>query len=183
MRVAFGFASVLALGAALPDCVAAQRSNTRVAEDTAFLGAVFRTAFREGLYTAHGADTPQLVCVGVDPNTNFEGGDWLRRLVDPPPSVIADLQRGRSILVRPRSACVVLARGSAADRTSRVQDTISGKRGILVYVNMPEQLADSTLAVRFAYYEHGLSAGWWKCTVRRRDSGWEVARCELLGIS
>ena len=64
-----------------------------------------------------------------------------------------------------------------------MRDTLTDKRGIFVYVNAPEPLADSTRLVRFAYYEHGLSAGWWKCTVRKRDSAWEVARCELVGIS
>ena len=96
---------------------------------------------------------------------------------------LIDLQRDRSILVRPQSACALMPRGPARDRTSLVRDTLTDKRGIFVYVNAPEPLADGTRLVRFAYYEHGLSAGEWKCTVRKRDAVWEVARCQLVGIS
>ena len=183
VRAAFALTCALALSLALPICVAAQVSNEAVVQDTALLNVVFRAAFREGLYTAHADARPELVCVGIDPNPRFEGGHLVRPLVDPPASVVTSLQEGRSTLVRPRSACVLTERATSYPRTSRVQDTISGKRGIFVTVNAPEQLADSTLSVRFSYYEHEVSAGWWKCTVRKRTAGWEVVRCEMLGIS
>jgi hypothetical protein len=48
------------------------QSRPSVASDSALLRTMLRTAVREGLTTAHGADAPQLVCVGR-PTPSVEG--------------------------------------------------------------------------------------------------------------
>ena len=80
----------------------AQPAALRARADTALIAAILRTAVREALYTAHGAEPPQVVCVAIDTVAAAEGPF---KFVDPPASVITDLQRGRSLLIRASSAC------------------------------------------------------------------------------
>lgn len=174
-------AFVVLLAATPRSGLAAQR-GTAATMDTSLMTVVLRTAVREGLYTAHSADTPQVVCVGLD-EADQPGPGWLERLADPPPSVMNELARGRQMPVRPRSACKLLPFDSTQREVSRVEDTHTGKRGILVWMDKPKPMVGSELTVNFAYYQHELSGAWWTCTVRRRSNGWEVASCQLLGVA
>lgn len=175
-------AAVVAMLAATPRSGLAAQRGQSVAADTSLMTVVLRTAVREGLYTAHSADSPQVVCVGLD-EADQPGPGWLERLADPPPTVLNELTRGRTLLIRPRSACKLLPFDSTQRETSRVEDTHTGKRGILVWMDKPKPLVGTELTVNFAYYQHELSGGWWTCTVRRRGSTWEVASCQLLGVA
>ena len=75
------------------------QSRASVASDSALLRTMLRTAVREGLTTAHGADAPQLVCVGLLDDLS-PGAGWLERLRDPPESAIAGPSRRTA-----RSSC------------------------------------------------------------------------------
>jgi len=161
--------------------VQAQPAASPVTADTALIAAVLRTAVREALYTAHGAEPPQVVCVAIDTVVAAEGPF---KLIDPPASVIADLQRGRSLLIRASSACRMLPPEAARrPRTRLIVDGVTGKRGIKVWMRTPQPVGAQTFTVEVGYDEHELSAGWWRCTMRKRAGAWEVAGCQLLGIA
>jgi hypothetical protein len=177
-------AGVIAVSAALAVAwqpVVAQR-EPGAATDTAMMAAILRTAVREGLYTAHGANPPALVCIGLAGTAPLRP-DYLAHLADPPVTIVHELQRGRTLDIRPSSACRINGREGTPRHTSLVADVRSGKRGILVWIQDPLRQPDGTYSVEFGYFEHGLSAANWKCTVQRRPSGWEVAPCQLLGIA
>jgi len=159
----------------------AQPVASPVTADTALIAAVLRTAVREALYTAHGAEPPQVVCVAIDTVVAAEGPF---KLIDPPASVIADLQRGRSLLIRASSACRMLSPDAPRGRrTPLIEDVKTGKRGIRVWMRTPKPAGAQTFAVNVGYDEHELSGGWWRCTMRKRSGTWEVAGCQLLGIA
>jgi hypothetical protein len=174
---------VIAISAALAVAwqpAVAQGGSRVSATDTAMMAAVLRTAVREGLYTAHGANPPALVCIGLAGSAPL-GPGYLEHLADPPITLVKQLQRGRTLDIRPSSACR-FSQG-APRHTSLVLEPRTGKRGILVWLQDPLRQPDGTYSVEFGYFEHGLSGANWKCTVRRRPSGWEVAPCQLLGIA
>ena len=159
----------------------AQPGASRVRADTALIAAILRTAVREALYTAHGAEPPQVVCVAIDTVAAAEGPF---KFVDPPASVLADLQRGRSLPIRASSACRMLPPDAPRRaRTPVIEDVKTGKRGIRVWMRTPQSAGPQTFAVKVGYEEHELSAGWWRCTMRKRSGTWEVAGCQLLGIA
>ena len=159
----------------------AQSAASPVRADTALIAAILRTAVREALYTAHGAEPPQVVCVAIDTVAAAEGPF---KFIDPPASVIADLQRGRSLLIRAASACRMLAPDAPRrPRTPLVVDGVTGKRGIRVWMRTPQPAGPQTFAVNVGYDEHELSGGWWQCTMRKRSGTWEVAGCQLLGVA
>jgi len=162
--------------------VVAQGSSPVSATDTAMMTAVLRTAVREGMYTAHGANPPALVCIGLAGSGPL-GPGYLEHLADPPVTLVNQLQRGRTLDIRPSSACGIQHSEGAPRHTSLVVEPRSGKRGILVWVQDPLRQPDGTYSVEFGYFEHRLSGANWKCTVRRRPSGWEVAPCALLGVA
>jgi len=172
-----GLGALLLVG----DLAGAQPAASTVRADTALIAAILRTAVREALYTAHGAQPPQVVCVAIDTVAAAEGPF---KFVDPPASVIADLQRGRSLLIRASSACRMLPPdASRPPRTPLVVDGVTGKRGIRVWMRTPQWAGPQTFTVQVGYDEHELSGGWWRCTMRKRSGSWEVAGCQLLGIA
>jgi hypothetical protein len=177
-----GIAAISATLGAVGQPAVAQGRSPVGATDTAMMAAIFRTAVREGLYTAHGANAPALVCIGLAGSAPLRP-DYLERLVDPPITLVRALQRSRTLDIRPSSTCGIERQEGAPRHTSLVADRRTGKRGILVWVQDPLRQPDGTYVVEFGYFEHGLSAGEWKCTVRRRPSGWEVAPCTLLGVA
>lgn len=159
----------------------AQPAASPVTADTALIAAILRTAVREALYTAHGAEPPQVVCVAIDTVAAAEGPF---KLIDPPASVIADLQHGRSLLIRASSACRMLPPEAPRGRRTRlIVDGVTGKRGIKVWMRTPQPVGAQTFTVEVGYDEHELSGGWWRCTMRKRSGTWEVAGCQLLGIA
>jgi len=159
----------------------AQPAASPVGADTALIAAVLRTVVREALYTAHGAEPPQVVCVAIDTVAAAEGPF---KFIDPPASVIANLQRGRSLLIRASSACRRLPPDAPRRaRTSLIEDVKTGKRGIRVWMRTPQSAGPQTFAVDVGYDEHMLSGGWWRCTMRKRSGAWEVAGCQLLGVA
>ena len=175
-----GVAAISAALAVAWQPAVAQRAPRAATTDTAMRAAILRTAVREGLYTAHGANAPALVCVGLAGGAPLRP-DYLEHLADPPITLVKQLQRGRTLDIRPSSACRFSQGGPR--HTSLVVEPRTGKRGILVWIQDPLLQPDGTYSVEFGYFEHRLSAGNWKCTVRRRTSGWEVAPCQLLGVA
>jgi hypothetical protein len=177
-----GVAAISATLGAVWQPVVAQGGSRVGATDTAMMAAVLRTAVREGMYTAHGANPPALVCIGLAGSAPL-GPGYLEQLADPPITLVNQLQRGRTLDIRPSSACRLQHSEGAPRHTSLVVEPRSGKRGILVWVQDPLRQPDGTYSVELGYFEHGLSAANWKCTVRRQPPGWEVAPCVLLGIA
>jgi hypothetical protein len=175
-------ASFCALGALLLVAGTAQAhpAASPVRGDTALIAAILRTAVREALYTAHGAEPSQVVCVAIDSVADAEGPF---KLIDPPASVIADLQRGRSLPIRASSTCRRLPPDASRPRTPLFVDGVTGKRGIRVWMRTPHPAGPETFAVNVGYDEHELSGGWWRCTMRERSGASEVAGCQLLGIA
>lgn len=149
------------------------QTPTTQADSAALAVAIYRVAFTNGTHTAHAATLPDVVCVqGQRPG------------VDPSPAILDSLQEGRSSLVRPMSACKIQALRGSPRGVSLVVDTLTGKRGITVWAGEPTFAADGSFTVDTRYYQHGLSAGDWRCKGRRRsDQGWEITSCTLLRIS
>lgn len=166
--------TVLAAGlvTGMPLSVQAQGPTTR-ADSVALVIAIYGVAFTNGTQTAHAATLPDLVCVqGPRPG------------VDPPRAVLDALQRDRSLLVRPMSACKTEPLGGATRGISLVVDTLTGKRGISVSAGEPKFEADGSFTVETGYYQHGLSGAGWLCRGRRRsDQGWEITSCTMRWIS
>ena len=136
---------------------------------------IYGVALTNGTQTAHSAAQAELVCV-----------QGPRAGVDPPSAILDALQKDRSLLIRPMSACrqEPLMLQSLIDKTSLIVDTVTGKRGISISAGEPKFGADETFTVTTGYYQHGLSSAQWTCSGRRRaDRSWEIARCTLLWIS
>ena len=150
----------------------AQAPSTR-ADSVALLITIYGVAFTNGTQTAHSAGLPEVVCV-----------QGQRPRVDPPREVLDALQKDRTVLVRPMSACKTQGLLNAPRGTSLVVDTLTGKRGITVHAGEPTFDADGSFTVQTSYYQHGLSAADWVCKGRRRsDQSWEITSCTMTRIS
>jgi hypothetical protein len=145
---------------------------TTGADSLALMNAIYLVALSNGTQTAHAATGPEVVCArGLRPDS------------DPPAAVIDALQKDRSLLIRPMSACIQEPVRSTRDG-SLVVDTLTGKRGISISVTEPVFAADGSFKFDTGYYQHGLSSAGWTCFGRRRsDQAWEVTRCTMNWIS
>src|SRR5687768_311372 len=103
------------LAASLPASGSAQDIRVSAADTLALAVTIFRVAFSNGTQTAHAAAQPELVCVGR-----------ASELGDPPTAVIDSLQSGRTLLVRPISACRREPLGRSTRGVSLMVDTLTG---------------------------------------------------------
>lgn len=103
---------------------------------------------------------------------------------DPGPELLASLQAGAVIALRPGSACHVDTTGGPRTSRSLVAERAGGElRGISVNAGRRSVVDDSTVTFMMSYYQHFLSGADWRCTARRRGKQWVLYRCQMERIS
>jgi len=155
-------------------------ARAQAVDSVALAVAVFRTAVVHGQVTAHGGAVPKVFCLAN--MVTRPAGDTQPRYVAPDSSVVAGVREHVPNAV-PMSECTIEPLRSARDPTSLVVHPLSGRRGIVVWMQPPARDSTGALTVDIGYNENGLSAGWWKCAVRRIDAEWVVNACRLLGVA
>lgn len=170
----------LRTAALVGNLVLASVARGQTADSVALAVAVFRTAVVHGQLTAHAGAVPQVICLAN--MVKRPRGDVGPLYVGPDSTVVARVREHVPNVVS-MSECTIEPRRSASDHTSIVVHPMSGRRGIVVWMEPPARDSTGSLKVSIGYLEHGLSAGWWKCAVRRIGSEWVVNACDLLGIA
>jgi hypothetical protein len=140
------------------------------ADSILLMTTLYRTAFANGLRTAHAMEKPALVCVAGTAG-------------DPLPAVVAALADSTTFLVRPKSACRVEPLQSPSTGKSLVVDTLTGRRGIVITVTDVAFDSSNGFTFHTTYYENGRSGAYWDCRGRRTGVRWEVVSCRMTGIS
>lgn len=155
-------------------------ARSQPTDSIALAVAVFRTAVVHGQLTAHATAVPQVVCLAN--MVKRPAGDARPWYVAPDSSVVARVREHVPNVV-PMSECTVEPLRSVRDPTSLVVHRLSGRRGIVVWMQPPARDNTGALTVDVGYNENGLSAGWWRCAVRRINAEWVVNACRLLGVA
>jgi hypothetical protein len=169
---------------ALASGVGFAQAPTTAADSLAVTIAIYTAAFGNGTQTAHTGKLPEVVCVrGITTTPLDRPMGRVESELDPPAEVVAALQKDRTLLVRPMSACRREQRRPEAGSMSLIVDTLSGKRGISISVSTPVFGPSGTFTFTTGYYEGMRSSGGWTCEGRRERSAWVVTKCEMRWIS
>jgi hypothetical protein len=155
-------------------------AQSQATDSVAIAVAAFRTAALHGRLTSHAADVPRVICLAN--MVKRPPGDVGALYVGPDSTVVARVREHVPNVVS-MSECTIERRRSARDHTAAVLHPLSGRRGIVVWMEPPARNSSGSLEVSIGYSEHALSGGWWKCAVRRIKSEWVVNACELLGMA
>lgn len=170
-------ASVLGMLLVFPVAALAQADSSA---DASFEVAAFRTAIRLGERTAYPEPQPRLYCLTRIQVRQPDHAQGAR--VDPDPATLEALASDFSG-VRPNSACFVERMRAPNDPTSLVVERATGRRGIAIWVALPDTTSPGEHRVQIGYYQAGLSAADWDCVLVRRAPGWIVTKCALIRIS
>lgn len=164
-------ACVLATAVFVPLSAHAQHVVPRNSPDSLALNiAMYVTALRNGIGTAHAANSPLVACV------RGETGD-------PPANVIAALTDSTPVLVLGASRCRHYRSPDGRQMNAWIADTVTGRRGVQISVEGLSFESDGTFNFQTRYWQHMLSSGHWGCFGERKSGVWIVRKCQLLSIS
>ena len=181
LGASFGIAAL----AAAPCCARAQDSAST--SKNVIHAAMIRDVVTRGVNAAEQRE-PQVLCVGLDAPLRFLRGRGtlhepappnVDQLTDPPPSVLALLQKVDS-RVRPRSACDL---APLTTQGTMVHARDNHAVGLILWSRDIVLTSDSTATARDGYYENGLSSAEWLCQLIRIGANWTVSACQLHWIS
>jgi hypothetical protein len=149
-----------------------------VPADAAYV-ALFRRAIALGSRAAYCEIPTDLLCVALR-RERRPGDSWEDRFLDPDPAVVQQLRQSYAA-VRPYSACEIeplrpLQEGSL------VVEPATGKRGLLLWVTQIQEVPGEPMKILVGYYQHGRSAGGWRCSLTRQDAEWVATDCQLERI-
>jgi hypothetical protein len=102
---------------------------------------------------------------------------------DPSPELLASVQVGRQVALRPGSACLIDTTGGPLTGRSLVRERSSTLRGISINTDQRIVAPDGSVSFMISYYQNYLSSADWRCTARHQQNRWVLDVCRLERIS